>query len=31
VGALAKTYPRLPTDEPPLPGGANGMKNEESK
>lgn len=33
VGALAKSYPRLPTDLPQLPsgGGSNGMKNEESK
>lgn len=31
VAGLAKTYPRLPTDLPALPGGANGMKNKESK
>jgi pilus assembly protein CpaC len=31
LGDLSKNYPRLPTDLPPLPGGANGMKNEESK
>ena len=31
VAALSKSYPRLPTDLPQLPGGANGMKNKESK
>lgn len=31
VSALTKSYPRLPTDLPQLPGGGSGLKNKESK
>jgi len=30
MGELAKTYPRLPTDLPQLPGGTDGLKDKES-